>query len=253
MIDTKAFLAKYKFVEDARGKLLKHATATWPHRRLDSVLGMVWHQALGTGNAQGIARYHVGPNHISKSGLPGISYTFYIEPDGACLLCNDLEDVTFSQGDRTRPGDENRRYIAVCFSGDFDAPGYQGSSYISARQVSAGLQLWLACSREFRWDGDALFGHCHMGKAVCPGTALSQVIDIVRSNPTRRYGLVLSQLNQPKGRQQALQKLGFYRGAVDGIWGFESRLALSEYQESRGLTVDGIWGPESYEALRREV
>ena len=249
---TDEFLAAFPFVEDAREKLPRHATKTWPHRRVDDMLGMVWHQTLGTGNAHGTARYHVGPNHISSDGLPAISYTFYVERDGDVLLCNDLEATTFSQGDRTRPGDENRQYVAVCFSGNFDAPGYRGSEHVSARQVLGGLRLWLACSKTFRWDGDRLFGHCHMGKAVCPGTALSQVIDIVRADPVRRYSFV-SGLDTPKGRQQALQKLGFYMGAVDGIWGVESRRALAAYQASRNLTVDGYWGPESYESLRRDV
>lgn len=253
VVDTEQFLNSHTFVEDVREKLPRHASRTWPRRLLDDLAGMVWHQSLGTGNAHGTARYHVGPNHISSEGLPALSYTFYVEQDGTVLLCNDLEETTFSQGDRSRPGDENRRYVAVCFSGNFDAPGYRGSEYVSARQVSAGLQLWLACSRTFRWDGDRLFGHCHMGKAVCPGIALSHVIDIVRSDPVRRYGFTHDGLDTPKGRQQALQKLGFYMGALDGIWGVESRRALAGYQASRNLTVDGIWGPESYEALRRDV
>lgn len=251
-MNTRQFLNRYDFVRDVRGEMPKHVARVWRRRSLDELHGMVWHQALGEGSVQGIARYHVGPNHISKSGLPTISYTFFVEPDGDCLLCNDLEATTFSQGDRTQPGDENRMYLAACFSGNFDAPGYSGTSQVTAQQLYSGMRLWLACAETFGWDGDGLLGHYHMGKAVCPGSALSQLIDTVRSDPTRRYR-PRNDLSTPKLRQEALQKLGYYNGAVDGIWGFESRRALAAFQSARGLTVDGIWGPESHEALAREA
>lgn len=199
----------------------------------------------------GVARYHVGPNHIHQSGLPGISYTFFIEQNGDVLLCNRIEDVTYSQGDRTKPGDENRLYLAVCFAGNFDAPGYQGTTQLATSQLYSGLRLWMACREYFKWSNNGLLGHHHMGKAVCPGSALSSVIDMVRNDP-RGYGRSLD-LSTPKTRQRALQRLGYYDGAVDGIWGMASRRALARYQRERGLTVDGIWGPESYEALRREL
>lgn len=248
-MSTTQFLERYDFVRDIRQDLPHHKVRKWRPRLLDGLLGMVWHQSLGEGSAQGVARYHVGPNHINKTGLPGISYTFFIETYGEVLLCNRLEDVTYSQGDRTKPGDENRLYLAVCFAGNFDAPGYQGTTQVTAGQIHAGMRLWLACREFFEWDGTGLLGHHHMGKAVCPGSALSAVIDIVRADRTdrRRAGL-----DTPKQRQQMLQQLGYYDGAVDGIWGMESRRALARYQNDRGLTVDGIWGPESYEALSRE-
>lgn len=250
--NTREFLERYDFVRDARDDMPRHVARVWRKRKLSELVGMVWHQSLGEGSALGVARYHVGPNHISQSGLPSISYTFFVEPEGDVLLCNDINDTTFSQGDRTKPGDENRMYLAACFAGNFDAPGYTGTTSVTARQVYSGMRLWLACSEAFRWDGDALLGHYHMGKAVCPGAALSQLIDTVRSDPTRRYRQA-ADLSTPKLRQEALQKLGYYTGRVDGIWGIESRRALARFQKDRGLTVDGVWGPESREALAREA
>jgi hypothetical protein len=251
-MDTQQFLDRYDFIRDVRDDMPKHVTRVWRRRNLFELVGMVWHQALGEGSVQGIARYHVGANHISRAGLPGISYTFFIEPDGDCLMCNDLEDTTFSQGDRTQPGDENRMYVAACFSGNFDAPGYEGTSRVTAYQIASGIRLWLACAETFEWDGTRLLGHYHMGKAVCPGSALSSLIDTVRGDPTRRAQPIVD-LSSPKLRQEALQKLGYYAGAVDGIWGIESRRALARYQADRGLTVDGIWGPESREALSHDA
>lgn len=248
-MDTTEFLRRYQFVRDMRRHLPRHKTRVWRKRPLDDLVGMVWHQTLGEGSVKGVARYHVGPNHISQRGLPCISYTFFVAPDGEVMLCNDLEDVTYSQGDRTKPGDENRMYVSACFAGNFDAPGYQGTTQVTARQISSGMLLWLACSGAFGWHGDALYGHHHMGKAVCPGSVLSGLIDAVRADTTGRD----RELATPKQRQMALQDLGYYKGAIDGIWGIESRRALAAFQQDRGLTVDGIWGPESREALVREL
>ena len=54
--------------------------------------------------------------------------------------------------------------------------------------------------------------------------------------------------------QQALIFLGFPipGTGVDGIFGVETTLALSSYQEARGLTVDGVIGPETMESLDDE-
>lgn len=54
--------------------------------------------------------------------------------------------------------------------------------------------------------------------------------------------------------QQALVFLGFPipGTGADGIFGVETSLALSSYQEARGLTVDGVIGPETMESLDDE-
>src|SRR5882724_4204391 len=39
--------------------------------------------------------------------------------------------------------------------------------------------------------------------------------------------------------QQRLSALGFYAGAVDGIWGPDTRAAVERFQLSRGLPVTG--------------
>ena len=248
---TERFLASHDFVTDYRSILPRHATRVWRKRPLNELRGMVWHQTLSSGSTIAVANYHVGPNHISSSGLPGISYTFSIEKDGKTLLCNALEDVTYSQGDRTKPGDENRLYIAACFTGNFDAPGYNGSDVVSAEQMQAGLRLWLACCEQFGWSGKRLFGHYHFGKPKCPGTVLSQLIESVRAAGEPEFSTY--DFETIAGRQAALRSVGHYGGAIDGLWGTQSRLALTAYQKAAGLTVDGIWGPETEEALRRDA
>ena len=40
--------------------------------------------------------------------------------------------------------------------------------------------------------------------------------------------------------QEALQSAGFYHGAIDGVWGSDSRAATRAYQKAKGLPVAGL-------------
>jgi len=50
--------------------------------------------------------------------------------------------------------------------------------------------------------------------------------------------------------QQRLSELGFYDGAVDGVWGPETRAAVERFQLNRGLAVTGDLSPRTTAALR---
>jgi peptidoglycan hydrolase-like protein with peptidoglycan-binding domain len=50
--------------------------------------------------------------------------------------------------------------------------------------------------------------------------------------------------------QQRLSALGFYNGAVDGVWGADTRRAVERFQRSRGLAVTGDLNQATASALR---
>ena len=155
--------------EDIRSTLLRHATKTFAQRQVRDIVGGVIHHTAGRDNPHNTAAYHVGPNHVSPSGCPGLLYTFYIDLAGVIYWCNDLEAVTWSQGGHGAPDPTtaaNTNFIAIVCGGDFskgDPPFLSMLSmlalwgHLTGARRSADLpaELWevLGCPVE------ALYGH----------------------------------------------------------------------------------------------
>lgn len=56
-----------------------------------------------------------------------------------------------------------------------------------------------------------------------------------------------------KQKQHLLGYLGFYTGAVDGIWGEQSKAATAAFQGRYMDCADGIFGPDTAERIRQVI
>lgn len=237
-----------KLPEPIDGRLLLKTNPNgkkWKNRDVSLLKGMVWHQELGWGSIEAVAKYHTGENsHLVKGGTESISYTFAIRRDGQIILCNDLNKATWSQGYLGREGDENVEFLSVMFEGMFNGPGVTDSSASEPNfnQMLSAMILWKVCKEEWKWQDNDLYGHFNFGKPACPGNTLQTVITAIQINsvdgPIKKF-------KTSKQRQEALKALGFYKGAIDGIWGPGSKSALIAFQSKYELVADGIWGPKT--------
>ncbi len=64
--------------------------------------------------------------------------------------------------------------------------------------------------------------------------------------PTLREGSRGAQVIQ---LQETLKQLNFYSGAIDGIFGAQTKDAVIRFQETYGLVADGIVGPNTWSKL----
>ena len=245
-VDYNDILLESGLIVDGRDTLPRHASKSWDDRDPRLLEGVCYHQSLEAfGTASGNAKYHVSPNHISDGGLPGLSYTLFVEKSGDVILANDIECRTYSQGYKGGI-DENEKYIGVCFGGDFSGPGYEGSQLPTPEQLVTAEELWLYLKDKLGFDAGGLYGHFNFGKPACPGYAITEVID--RIIPV--VALEDTVEDTVESRQRRLKDLNFYAGTVDGVWGLESKDALIRFQKENGLNPDGVWGPRTEARVR---
>lgn len=72
---------------------------------------------------------------------------------------------------------------------------------------------------------------------------------IVADNSANNTAPVLSKVGsrgeEVRQIQKKLKSLGFFDGAVDGIYGAETKSAVRRFQTSVGITADGVAGPKT--------
>jgi hypothetical protein len=232
-------------IVDKRGAMPK-GHGSWPKVPIEFRLGACVHQNASPNSTNPVrtAEYHVGPNHISPRGLPGIVYHVAIPDLGSpAWLCSDLLDRTYGQAadDDTHPGDENTHLISILMMGGFSGPGYHGHTGAgpTKRQLEAfAIALdWL--EDVFGFDQSGLFGHYHFGKVACPGYVLTNWIEGYRRQARRN---MLSdhdwQLALLRWHPNCLPRYG-----ADGVWGGESKSALAAFQRDQRLRVTAMQDP----------
>jgi hypothetical protein len=220
-------------------------------RLIHKLDGLVWHQELAWNSIEAVAKYHTGPqSHVVEGGTESILYTLAIDESGRIHLCNDFNKSTWSHGDRDRPGDENAEFMSVMFVGDFKGEGHVSSrsGEPNRKQMLAGLALWDVCRELWGWSDSQLYGHFDFGKPACPGNTLRAMILAIRANAG-----VSVDLSSIKGRQTALNLLGYYVGSIDGMWGPASKQALVGFQSRNGLVADGVWGKNTEAMIKTKL
>ena len=86
---------------------------------------------------------------------------------------------------------------------------------------------------------------------VSLGVSVGTIVPIASTSQTV-YAAVIKQGNRGetvKTIQRKLKNWGYYKGAVDGIFGAQTREAVKYFQRKNGLKVDGIVGDKTLSAL----
>lgn len=260
-------------VIDWRGRLEENEQApAWRKRKPESLLGLVVHHSAGEardwrgpGHVVQVDSYHRGGNHIADGGMRSAVYPWFGLGDGSVIVHRNFDEVTWAQGDRATPGDENELLLAYCVLGDLSSATHQAGEPTLAQIITL-TKVWAACKVVFSFTDANIYGHADFGKAECPGAALMGVIRAIRANARRTpaYGLQarllreagFGELEHWRERQKALIRLGYElpRYGADGDFGAETRRALRAFQKARsGLPNDGRWGVMTAEYLRREL
>ncbi|MBQ7885062.1 MAG: spore cortex-lytic enzyme [Clostridia bacterium] len=90
-----------------------------------------------------------------------------------------------------------------------------------------------------------LFALCLVLMFAC---VLGGTLYAVNYNATEQVTVVAT-VSENKQVQQKLKDLGYYNGAVDGIFGAKTVQAVKNFQRDYGLTVDGIVGKNTLAKL----
>jgi N-acetyl-anhydromuramyl-L-alanine amidase AmpD len=178
-----------------------------------------------------LAAYDIGPNHISNTGCPTITYHYLIEQDGRVVKAADHEWVTWHVGNWNR----GSLGVALVYKTD---PAYEKAKVkgkptppLADEHMPSGKMndsmIWLLvqlCIHE-GVPPNKIFGHRELYgtgwfndkgskrlRKTCPGMAVD--MDRLR----QRVTIAL---------QTELQRLGLYGGDIDGNFGKMSKGALT--------------------------
>ncbi len=211
----------------------------WSTRDISQIKKVILHQELADGTIEATNQYHItrsSGNHLSSRGAPHFAYHFGIRKNGDVCQCNSYEDITWhAKG-------QNVVSVGVMLVGDFkgfDHPGDEPTQ----QQMDSLAQLVAHLHEKFSLDNQAIYGHYHFGKPACPGDTVKAWLQILRGESEVSIETIADV-------QWALNKLGYWCGEVDGVFGFKTERAVRDFQADHGLVVDGIAGPNTKAKLR---
>jgi hypothetical protein len=188
--ELEAALLKLPFVKKTPGvDIAQHPTKIWSHRETWNLNYFTIHQEAGRGTLEDIARYHVGPNHISQTGCPTFCYHFFVDFDGTIYKCNSLYDITWSNGKvrlGRRPSNAeglrllkgmNTEAINACVRGDFTGENHKGSDEPTDAQKQSVKTLINWAKNNLKIHPQNIIGHCHITPRACPGYVLTDLLE----------------------------------------------------------------------------
>lgn len=208
---------------DISRELPRHPKKRYDKRSLSQVDMVVIHTTDKDWSIQELAKFDIGPNHISSTGCPGPTYHDVVMKQGTVFHCLPYEEVSW------HAGGYNTRSVAVALMYQCTDIYTKKDSYGPTSSAMKALicQLGKLClkfgltpyrvvgHRELK--GTGWFwkrGHKRLRK-TCPGLQID--LDNLRS----RVALYM---------QIFLRLEGHYNGEVDGIWNSECNAALKLYK-----------------------
>ena len=190
-------------------------------RHLEEIKSIVVHTTDDDCTPQALAKYDIGPNHISPTGCPTITYHEMVMDDGTVYLTLGYDEIGW------HTGFINGAAIGIAMvykctnsKGKDEFPPFE-KQLVSCEERCGNLCL------EFCITPQNIFGHREIegtgwnwvdGKKVlrktCPGLKVD--LDLFRQDVT-------------KWLQMVLQDEGLYDGEIDGDFGPLSKQALQNY------------------------
>lgn len=207
-------------LSDLSNDLPRHPTKKPDKRKLSSVARIVIHTTDWVTTPGELAKYDVGPNHISSTGCPSITY-------------NDLvgENVVY----HTLPYDEVGWHVGVWNPGSIGvAMLYRCTDKDGKDSIAPSSGILTTCEQhaaqlclKFGLLPENVVGHREL---LGTGFIFSKGSKVLRKTcPGIKVDMDLFRKNVAKDMQRALSFAGHYSGPVDGIFGKNSKAALKAY------------------------
>lgn len=198
-----------------------------------------------------------------ERGWSGVGYHFFIRKDGTLEIGRDLAKIPAAQEDN------NAGTIAICLHG-LDVGKFTEAQFATLKGLCYQIKS--------AYQGLVTFhGHCEVAAKSCPVYDYHDILNLDRRGMLQGYAAfadLAKKLEVPsleghgievletkvmslkightgelvKAMQAALNRLGYFTGAIDGQFGPRTRAAVMAFQADNHLIADGIFG-----ALSREV
>jgi len=206
---------------DLKDELPRHPTKRYKTRPISKIKRIVVHTTDWATTPEKIAEYDIGPNHISDSGCPAITYHEMIGTTGELYSTLPYEEVSWHVG-MWNPGSLAIALSYRCSNKKGDDVYAPKRVLLRALEMRCGeicLNLGLTPDRvvghrELKGTGWTMFKGSKRLRKTCPGIRVD--LDKVRRNVARYMQIVLG-------------ADGFYTGGIDGLFGPKSIRAFDLY------------------------